>query len=74
MGVKINHLACIVYAPDFVSYVNVSRLSTASKIIEDIGKYTRKTTTDLPLILILSVYTDFLPFELGKILIFFLKI
>ena len=30
--------------------------------------------TDLPLILILSVYTDFLPFEFGKIQIFFLKI
>ena len=33
------------------------------------------TSTDLPLILILSVYNkDFLPFEFGKILIFFLKI
>ena len=29
---------------------------------------------DLPLILILSVYTDFLPFKFGKIRIFFLKI
>ena len=30
--------------------------------------------TDLPLILILSVYTDFLPLEFGKIHIFFLEI
>ena len=30
--------------------------------------------TDLPPILILSVNIDFLPFEFGKILIFFLKI
>ena len=29
---------------------------------------------DLPLILILSVYTDFLPLEFGKIQIFFLDI
>ena len=29
---------------------------------------------DLPLILILSVYTDFLPLEFGKIQIFFLEI
>ena len=42
-------------------------------------KYLRKrhpltSITDLPHILILSVYTDFLAFKFGKILIFFLKI
>ena len=34
----------------------------------------RQSHADLPFILILSVYTDFLPFKFGKILIFFLKI
>ena len=32
------------------------------------------TPADLPLILILSVYTDFLPLEFGKIQIVFLEI
>ena len=34
----------------------------------------KRIKTNLPLILILSVYTDFLPVKFGKIQIFFLKI
>ena len=38
----------------------------------DCGK--KMSVADPPLILILSIYTDFLPFKFGKIRIFFLKI
>ena len=38
------------------------------------GGHGTGTSTDLPLILILSVYADFLPLEFGKIQIFFLEI
>ena len=34
----------------------------------------KKTISDLPLLLILSVYTDSAPLEIGKIQIFFLEI
>ena len=44
------------------------------KLSSTVGLNLLEPHTDLPLLLILSVYTDFLPFECGKILIFFLKI
>ena len=38
------------------------------------SQFVLNLSPDLPLILILLVYTDFLPLEFGKIQIFFLKI